>query len=194
MFPTTHDITALNVSACATVLEKLLAAGNRVLIVSKPNLAALRVVLSRCEPWRDQVMFRFSITTADEDLARWWEPGAPSIRERIECLYLAHSKGWRTSVSAEPCLDLPRVNMLLARVLLRVSHSIWIGTMNKVAHRVAVGTAEDADQVARIVAGQEAETVRAVYERHKDNPKIRWKAEIKEILGLPLATEVGEEW
>lgn len=42
MFPSTHYITPSNLWACEIVLTKLLAAGNRVLIVSKPHFSCKR--------------------------------------------------------------------------------------------------------------------------------------------------------
>ena len=42
MFPTSHDITPGNIDACLVVLKKLLAAGNDVLLVSKPHLECIR--------------------------------------------------------------------------------------------------------------------------------------------------------
>ncbi len=39
--------------------------------------------------------------------------------------------------------------------------------------------------------GQTDSIIRAIYERHKDNPKIKWKAEIKKVLGIPLADKPG---
>lgn len=42
MFPTTHDITPGNKEACLAALHTLLAAGNQVLVVTKPHLAIMR--------------------------------------------------------------------------------------------------------------------------------------------------------
>ena len=41
MFPTSHDITPSNLSACYEVLEKLVKAGNKVVVVSKPHLECI---------------------------------------------------------------------------------------------------------------------------------------------------------
>ena len=54
MFPSSHDITPTNLNACMTVLEKLLAAGNDVLIVSKPHLGCIRKICDAFDLYRDQ--------------------------------------------------------------------------------------------------------------------------------------------
>ena len=44
MFPSSHDITPGNFEACMTVLDKLIGAGNEVLIVSKPRYDIIREI------------------------------------------------------------------------------------------------------------------------------------------------------
>ena len=83
MFPSTHDITPLNVEACIGVLEKMLAAGNRVLIVSKPHLRCVKTMCERLAQYRDRIVFRFTIGSVDDHVLRYWEPGAPASAERL---------------------------------------------------------------------------------------------------------------
>lgn len=46
----------------------------------------------------------FTVTTADENIRKIFEPGAPSLRKRIEALATLHSKGIRTFAMIAPIL------------------------------------------------------------------------------------------
>jgi DNA repair photolyase len=46
----------------------------------------------------------FTVTTADEKIRRIFEPGAPSIAERIETLAILHAEGIKTFVMVAPML------------------------------------------------------------------------------------------
>ena len=68
MFPTTHDITPANLSQYLCVLRKLLDAGNRVLIVSKPHWECITVICNAHLEYKRQIEFRFTIGSTDEDV------------------------------------------------------------------------------------------------------------------------------
>jgi len=197
MFPSTHDITPDPevLGACLIVIVKLLAAGNRLLIVSKPHLQCIREICSTIDTadvgqvFRERVLFRFSIGAVDDELLDYWEPGATAFCERMAALRYAHGDGWQTSVSAEPLLDVDNVGTLFHTVKRWVTDTIVIGTMRRVRARVVPGTSEQA--IRRIEAGQTDEAIRRVYEKLKDEPKVRWKESYKKKLGLELATEAG---
>jgi len=116
MFPSVHDITPENLSACLEVLDKLLRAGNRVLVVSKPRLACIQRLCSVLAAYRAQMEFRFSIGAVSDELLGMWEPGAPSLGERLDCLAWAAGHGFATSVSCEPLLEPWGVEQLVAAV------------------------------------------------------------------------------
>jgi hypothetical protein len=42
-----------------------------------------------------------------------------------------------------------------------------------------------------IKRGQTNDMIRAIYNRHRENSKIKWKAEIKKVVGIPLAKQNG---
>ena len=93
--------------------------------------------------------------------------------------------------SVEPMLDSASIDTLICELLPYVTDSIWIGTMNHLG-RFGKGT----DMVLRqaiddIKRGQTDHIINSIYRRHKDNPMIRWKAEIKKIVGIPLAEKSG---
>jgi len=209
MFPTTHDITPLagadlgTLEACVRTLYALLRAGNRVLIVSKPHRAVIGRLCEFLRPWRDgeQVEFRFSIGTLSEELAAFWEPGAPPIAERIDALAHAFAAGYATSVSAEPLLDcLPlAAESLVEAVEPWVRETIWIGCMNKIAQRTAwwrqprryeVLTDHEARireleaEITRLKAGYGPVNLRLIHRRLGHNPNVRWKDSIQQVLGV----------
>ena len=112
MFPTTHDITELNLRACVVHLRKMLAAGNKVLIVSKPHLPCIQTLCTELAQYKSQVLFRFTIGTRKNDILKFWEPNAPRYEERLDCLKTAFQRGFQTSVSAEPFLDADIVDLV----------------------------------------------------------------------------------
>ncbi len=183
MFPSSHDITPYNLDACITVLEKLLKAENEVLIVSKPHLKCIGPILNRFEQYKDQILFRFTITATDNDLLSFWEPGAPSYEERFQCLKIAWHREFKTSVSVEPMLDPEHIDDLITNVTPLVTETIWIGL---VQHLNLIKNDDNAvkEAIEKIKMNQTANKIRSIYERCNDNPKIRWKESIKKLLGL----------
>ena len=78
------------------VCKKLLDAGHGLVIVSKPRLECIEKICDALGEYKTQLIFRFSISTLDEELIKKYEPSAPGVEERIECLKLAFSIGFRT--------------------------------------------------------------------------------------------------
>lgn len=191
MFPTTHDIVPDILEDCITVITGLLRAGNRVLIVTKPHKECISRLCREFDSQKGQILFRFTITARDEKLLRFWEPGAPGYAERKECLRLAWKSGYETSVSVEPMLDSGDVVGMFHDLAPSVTHSIWIGKMNRIGTRVQMVTPEDREQVNRILAGQDDARIREIYDRLKMEPLVRWKESIKSVVGLELPREAG---
>ena len=192
MFPTTHDITPRFLEECVTVLRKLLAAGNEVLIVTKPHLECVQRLCRELATYKDKIVFRFTIGAMDDDLLAFWEPGAPAFAERFASLKHAHAQGFRTSVSAEPMLDVPRAVELYEALIPYITDTIWFGKMNQVGRRVAANTAQEKAAVKRIEDNQTDDRIVALYERLKDEPKVEWKDSFKKIVGLPAVESAGE--
>ena len=191
MFPTAHDIIEDNLDAALQVIDGLLSSGNRVLIVSKPSPICIERICDQCSPRREHILFRFTITARDDDILSFWEPGAPPYRERTEALELAFEKGFATSVSVEPMLDIRDIGELVAELSPIVTHSIWIGMMNKIDERVRITCDKTAAEVARIRSEQTDERIRELFESLRDNPLIRWKESIKRVVGIELLSESG---
>lgn len=129
MFPSSHDIVPEFKDECLLVLEKLLDAGNSILITSKPHFNVIKELCDRFIYFRDQIQFRFTITSISKEKLKFWEEGAPSFEERFESLKYAHFMKYKTSVSIEPFLDKNPIQLII-RVYPFVSDTIWLGKMN----------------------------------------------------------------
>jgi len=187
MFPSSHDITPNNLNACLTVMKNLLVVGNKVLVVSKPHLDCIKAICQMFGSFKDQILFRFSIGACDNRILSYWEPNAPSYNERKQCLIYAHKAGFQTSVSVEPMLDSANIDTLIGELLPYVSDSIWIGKMNHLG-RFGKGTNMVLKQAFNSIRqGQMDTIIRQIYQRYKDNPLIRWKKEIKKVVGIPVS-------
>jgi len=134
MFPTAHDLVPADPSfePCMSVLERLLRAGNNVLVTTKPHMPAITRICNELEQYREQVQFRLTITSMDDTLLRFWEPGAPAFHERYDALQFATLSGFETSISIEPILDatIAGVQRLYCMLEPFVTGSIWLGIMN----------------------------------------------------------------
>jgi hypothetical protein len=191
MFPTTHDITPKGLEACVKTLWNLLSVGNSVLIVSKPHIACIERVCKEFKKFKKQILFRFTIGAFDNALLAYWEPHAPAFGERFDSLQYAFNKGFQTSVSCEPMLDSDNMVKLFYFLWPYITDSIWIGSMNKIAKRVKIKTVRDKKQVSLIESGQTLKKIQAIYKKLKDDPKVKWKDSIKEMLGLPPPCQPG---
>lgn len=191
MFPTAHDIVPENLDVCLTFLRNLLDAGNRVLVVSKPHLTCVRRICAEFSDERDQILFRFTITARDAKILEFWEPHAPRYPERKSCLKYAFMNGYATSVSVEPMLDSSDVPAMVCQLLPFITHSIWLGKMNKIGKRVTCNSEKVRREIERIERGQTDEQIYQLYNELKGIEQLRWKESIKEVLGLERPDEPG---
>jgi len=192
MFPATHDIGGHNLYECVVVLQKMLAAGNRVLIVSKPEEGCTFVLCDELKKFREQILFRFTIGSADNEVLKFWEPGASTFETRGGALKTACEQGFATSVSCEPMLD-NRIEDVVGNVLPYVTDAIWIGLPNMLNQRIALNC-EDEETKARakeLMAGFTESRIKKLYEKYADHPKIKWKESIKKAIGLDLPDQAG---
>ena len=129
MFPTSHDITEESLDNCIITLEKLLKAGNEVLITTKPNYFCIFTLCNLLNEYKNQIQFRFTITSIDSKTLDKWEPNAPGFLERMDSLAYAYGLGYKTSVSIEPFLDLNPIP-LIKELSPYCTESIWLGKLN----------------------------------------------------------------
>ena len=181
MFPSSHDITRGNLDACRTVLAKLLAAGNEVLVVSKPDLTCIMDLCETCGDFRDNMLFRFTIGAMDNGLLSFWEPGAPSFEERREALKFAFENGFQTSVSAEPMIDADNVIRLVAELLPYVTETIWVGKMNHLG-RIMIDSAKTAEAIEWVKASQSDDRILAIVNSLSGLGQVRWKDSIRRVV------------
>jgi len=183
MFPSAHDITPPNVEHYIRVATLMLEKGNRLLIVSKPHLECVAKMCAAFQAFRDQVLFRFTIGTMDNDVAAHWEPGAPPPSERVEALKLAFDRDYRTSISAEPLLGGAETAVtLMDAVRPYVTDTVWIGKMNKIRKRVDMSAPGNLARAEEIETAQtDAEVLRMVSILGGD-PLVRWKDSVEEVL------------
>lgn len=193
MFPSSHDITEANLPDCLVVLKKLLAAGNRVLVVSKPHLNCIKTLCRELDGFKGQVLFRFSIGSAADAVLAFWEPHAPSYRERLDSLKWAFKQGYKTSVSCEPMLD-GNIQLVIDDARAYVTDSIWLGRVRRIRNCLtlnAPGNQEAKRKAAALMELQNDLWIMGLYMKHKDDPLIRYKDSIKQVVGLERPGEAG---
>jgi DNA repair photolyase len=193
MFPTSHDITPDVLNYCMSFLEKILKAGNEVLIVSKPHLDCIRAICARFNEYQEQILFRFTIGSTDNATLRFWEPYAPSFDERMESLVYAYHLGFATSVSCEPLLD-NKADELISRFSPYVTDTIWIGKVNNMMYRLRMNGYIDTETITRatkLMNDLSDNYFIDLYERYKDNFQIKWKESVKKVIGIVVPVERG---
>lgn len=193
MFPTTHDITPDNLEDCLQLLGKLLDTGNRVLVVTKPHRHCVEKIANSLSKYRDQLLFRFTITAQNQRILDYWEPQAPSYKERVQALEFAFANDFATSVSIEPMLDTKNAVALVRELLPFVTHSIWLGKMNKIDQRVEITSPKDQEEVAKIKQGQTDDKILDIYNELRFEEKVFWKESIKKVVGIDLLSSPGQD-
>lgn len=108
----------------ARCLEILLENQWPVTIQTKSSLVLRDIEI--LEKFKD-IEIGFSITTADEKIRKLFEPGAPSIKERIHALDVLHSRGIQTFAMIAPLL--PGSDGLIEELSGKVDH-ILIDRLN----------------------------------------------------------------
>jgi DNA repair photolyase len=182
MFPSSHDLFPEMVEPALEVIRKILIAGHDLTIVSKPRIPVVDAIVNDdiVKNNLDRIVMRFSISTLDEDLVKKFEPNAPTIKERIECLRISREAGLMTGVSVEPYISDP-VNIVEGLEKTGyVSEDYFVGVMTK--EKTIAGTSEW-DMVEPLYT---REYLTSVIERLRDNKKVFFKTSImKMYISLP---------
>ena len=145
-----------------------------------------------CE-YREKVLFRFTIGSADDEILHFWEPGAPDFAERLDSLRHAHAQRFQTSVSCEPMLD-SDVEAVVSAVSPYVSDAIWIGKANQLRQRLKLNGHADAETMRRadeLMASQSDDNISRLYDRLRDHPRVKWKESIKKVMGIHIPDTPG---
>jgi len=181
MFPTAHDLRIEDRDWWMPFLQGLLEKGNDVLIVSKPHLVSINLICSSFYKYKSQIEFRFTIGTLDEQVRKFWEPNAPTMEERVDALNCAYTYGFKTSISMEPLLT-KYPDQVINEIQHLVTETIWIGCMNHMSEKNF--TCDTIDWYERIKEINSYDNIKRIYEQLKDNPKIRWKDSVRDLLEL----------
>ena len=193
MYPTRHDLFPEHIEHIKNTLSPWLKLGNKFLIVSKPRMD---VIVPLCKwlkeeylgvnekfgfPMVEQIEFRFTVGTMDDKIQRFWEPNAPEPIERERCIRRAVAHGFKVSVSEEPFLD-ENVYGLTDHMLEICNGDVWIGKMNSMEKRVdkKYHNHEYFKRLSGMLYSDEF--IMAVVDAFKDNPRVRWKDSIKEVI------------
>ena len=170
MFPSTHDITMTNLAECHEIIGKLLDRNNHLLIVTKPCYRCIELICYNFKYDINNIDFRFTIGSVYNDVLKAWEPNAPEFEERICAVREAIRCGHNVSISCEPLLDVDNQGIVpILEYFLTVMPEgnaiteIWVGAMNY---------NKDAPKL----------DYAAIYNTHKDNPKIKWKESFRKHL------------
>ncbi|MDG7000171.1 MAG: hypothetical protein JRN15_13785 [Nitrososphaerota archaeon] len=195
MYPTAHDISVKNLDASITEIRNILKPGNLVLIVSKPHLVCIKKICEEFKEQKDNILFRFSIGSADDKVLKFWEEFAPKFSERLESLKWAHKEGFSTSVSCEPMLD-NQIERVVSAVHPYVTDKIWLGKANHFPSNLQHNKCDDKAHVnatKRLKEWQSNENIKKLYEQYKGDMKIAWKESIKKVVGVKLSAEQQED-
>lgn len=189
MFPTTHDVTPFYLDTILTSLEAILKKGNKVLLVSKPHFECVKAICEKFADYKDKILFRFTIGTSNEDTAKLWEPGAPSISDRRYCLGWAHASGFPTSISMEPMLgSVEEIYNLFNDLQYHVTDKIWIGKMNKINNRVRKSSPEIEAACKAIEENQTDEKIMWLVAKYTFNARRTWMSLFRWLVTMPRLT------
>lgn len=178
MFPSTHDITPIHLTESIAVLRKLLCVENEVIIVTKPHFDCIKRICTELVEYKSQIVFRFTIGSADSTVLKFWEPNAPSFEERLECLQYAFGAGYETSVSCEPMLD-DNISAVIEAVSPFVTDSIWVGKANLLLKRLNFNGHTDKltiSEANKLVQWQsDRSNILALKAKYANDSLIKWK-------------------
>jgi DNA repair photolyase len=127
----------------------------------------------------------------NDRILKFWEPGAPDFEDRLDSLAYAFDSGYQTSVSVEPMLDSDNIYELVDTVEPLVTDAIWIGKMNHIKRNIVIDSVEIEAAIRWIKLGQTDDRIKEIYSSLEDNPKIKWKGSIKDLLGIKKPDEPG---
>jgi DNA repair photolyase len=187
MVPSSHDITPEILDPAIEVLQNLIDAGNkRILLVTKPHMECVEAICKKFGDQKDCIVWRFTIGSLNDDILEFWEPGATKVQERLACLAHAYEAGFTTSVSVEPMLDVPNIEELVERVSPYVNQTIWLGMMSPRLYFLKKNLGDEFNNALNtIYENQTVENLSKIYEKFKSHPKIRFTGATRKKLGVP---------
>ena len=144
-------------------------------------------ICTRFDAEKDRVTFRLTIGSTDNEVLKFWEPGAPSYEERKACLQYAFEHGYGTGISVEPWWG-GDIDSLISELRPFVTDSIWIGKMNRGKARMKNNGHWNPQTEAKynelMTVWYADSNIKAIYDRYKDDPLISWKESIAKVVGV----------
>lgn len=174
MFPTSHDIFESIVDAYIKVAKKMIGAGHKVLCVSKPRLNCIKKICNELKNSKDQIIFRFTIGSDNNEVLKKWEPNAPEFEERLECLKYAFDNGFVTSVSMEPMLD-NFAERTIEKMRPFVTDTIWIGFVSQLPNT-------DLEDITYEINKSKLKLILNLLERYRTDAMIMWKQSVAKYI------------
>ncbi|MBT8381350.1 MAG: radical SAM protein [Ignavibacteria bacterium] len=184
MFPSSHDITPNNIAEAKLVLRKMLKADNEVLIVSKPHYKCIKEICEEFADYKDKILFRFTIGSYNNKVLKFWEPGAPSLNERMKSLKCAFKNRFETSISCEPMMD-NKVDKVIDAVKPYVTETLWLGKVNQMWNRLNRNTDMNDELVKKaeqLEKWQSDENILKLYNKYKNDSMMMWKDSIQKVV------------
>lgn len=190
MFPSNHDITDVTLPRYLEGLSDLILKGHKVLVVSKPRLRLIKQVADRADEMGGNVEFRFTIGSVYDDVLRFWEPNAPTCRERMDCAEYTRERGFSTSISVEPMLD-DVSPVQIVDWSEGIADTVWIGLPRSLPTRLKLNgfitgphRLSPFFEAAHALLANLNNSLPAIYNELKDNPRVMWKDSVQHALGL----------
>lgn len=183
MYPTRHDIKPYEMKHVLFAIHMLLSTSNDILICSKAHLSCIEDICRTYSDHRDRISFMITVTSLDERLCSFWEPGAPTPVERITALRYAFDNGFRTNVICEPMLQGPGGAIdVYDAVEGYVTNNIWFGKMVFPQKRVDMSQPGNADAVAEILRLQSDSNIKFLHSQLDGLPKVCWKGSVSRLI------------
>ena len=176
MYPSSHDIFNDYLDKYIETAINMMNAGHTLLIVTKPRLDCIQQMINKFKNYKNKILFRLTITTDDDNIVNYYEPNAPKISERIECIKLLFENKYRTSVSLEPFLTNPI--KLIENIDKYVSDDIWIGCMSCMNTNTEIDDKHKKD----LNKLYSFNSLKKIIFALKDNKKVFWKTSVMKII------------
>ncbi|MBT5420616.1 MAG: hypothetical protein HOK80_06965, partial [Candidatus Cloacimonetes bacterium] len=87
-----------------------------------------------------------------------------------------------------------KINEVIDRVLPFTTDAIWLGKANFLLRRLKMNGYSDKKSLKKaneLIQWQSDDNMIELYNKYKNNSKIKWKESIKKVVGLDLPTEKG---
>lgn len=190
MFPTMHDINYFNFDKCADTIELLLAADNKILIVSKMSTKIAEKFIEKFKDnnKKENLEFRITINSLGSNLLRlYYEPFAPNLTSRLTS-FLILKYHFNVSVSIEPLLTIDTLEHFTKTVNLLFKHKyqLWVGCLTN--YKLNPDIPEEKAVIDLY------KTLPEIYEEYKQYDFIKWKDSFFKAMNKEIKRRENKKW